>query len=172
VRTISFFQARDEINRVFLQGESNMPAPTRAIFRCLLESVFYSGSAYGWVNHACCGVRTIATLTGLGERAVRTHLNMLEANGLIRRVPRPRADGGRDPDEIQVTWTFLYAEPAPHAGGAPDAGSGAPDAGSGGSEAARDAGSYIPQDRFKNSKNPGGAREAEVIDMTRRIAHV
>lgn len=174
MRTIGFFQARDELNRAFLQEGTSMPAPARAIFRFLLESVFYGGSAYGWVNHGCCGVKTIAAITGFGERAVRTHLNMLEANGLIRRVPRPRTDGGRDPDEIQVTWTYLYSEPAPHAPPAPRAGSADRSAGSDPPETAPRAGSYIPQDIFKKDKNPGDAREgADVIEMAqRRRAHV
>ena len=111
MRTISFFQARDEMNREFLRG-SDMPAPARAVFRHLLECTLFTGEAYGWVRHDACGIKNIAALTGMSDRSVSRCLQALENNKLIRRVSRARGAGGRLNDEIQVVWKYLYVEPA------------------------------------------------------------
>lgn len=108
MRTITFYQARDEMNREFLRG-SDMPGPTRAIFRYLVECTMFSGEAYGWVRHDACGVPTIAKITGFSVHTVKDHLRLLEDNGLIRRYRREQAGrGGRHPDEIRIEWKFMF----------------------------------------------------------------
>ena len=165
MRTISYFQARDEIQRVFLAG-SDMPGPTRAVFRYLLDSAFYTGQAYGWVRHSSCGVTTIAKITGFSEKTVRVAMTMLENNGLIRRYPRPKSSGGRLPDEIKIEWSFLYLGRVPEAVGATASVDGATV--SGGSEPVGATASYSSNKRVKNRQKPGQAREvAEVIPMRR-----
>lgn len=160
MRTASFFQVRDELNREFLRG-SDMAGPTRAIFRHLLECTLYAGEAYGWVRHDACGVSTIARITGYSERAVKEHLRLLEANGLIRRYNRTKGTKGRKNDEIRIDWEYLYedqgAAPALRyqgAGAAPmKADQGAAPAPS----------SYIEE---KNYKEPCGT-DGRVIEMRR-----
>lgn len=160
MRTINFYEARDELNRELLRG-SDMPLPARAIFRYLLESAMFSGEAYGWVRHDACGVKTIAAIVGLSERAVVTHLQLLEGNGLVRRRRRARGTLGRVNDEIRIEWDFLYQD----APGARESGAS--------TKADQDApGASTTQYTEKVFTEPGQAREADVIDMTRRIAHV
>jgi hypothetical protein len=108
MRTINFYQARDKMHREFLAG-SDMPGPTRAVFRYLLEFTLYGGEGYGWVRHDACGVTTIALSTGFSEKTVKRAMAMLENNGLIKRVTRTRATGGRLSDEIRMEWDYLYA---------------------------------------------------------------
>lgn len=159
MRTINYFQARDEAHRTFLTG-SDMPAPTRAIFLYLLSCTLYAGEAYGWVRHSSCGVATIAAVTGYSERSVKSHLQLLERNGLVRRQQRPRTHRGRPADEIRIEWSYLYQGAAParetDAPGVADQGAGA-------------APSFLYKE--KELQEPGQAREADVIELRRR-SHV
>ena len=159
--TVSFFQARDEMDRVFLAG-SDMPGITRAVFRHLLEHMMYSGESYGWVVRSASGVSTIAVITGFSERAVKSHLRMLEANGLItrhrHRTGTGTGPGGRSADRIRVEWDYLHNEGASGARA-----SGAP---SGGDEGASGAPSTIYKEELL--QEPG----AEVIDLASRRKHV
>lgn len=166
MRTISFFQARDQMNREFLAG-SDMPPLTRAVFRYLIECTMFKGESYGWVNYSSCGVMTIAKITGLSERAVRTHLQMLEDHGLIKRYRRASKSGsGRSNDQLRIEWDYLYEgdeiQPAPDAGR--ERGAARNDV-----QPAPDAASSISKE--KELQEPGEAGIAEVIEMPRR-AHV
>lgn len=165
MRKINFYQARDELHREFLAG-SEMPAPTRAVFRHLLEFTLYGGEAYGWVRHDACGIKTIAASTGLSVRTVLRSMAMLEANGLIKRVARTKGTGGRLIDEVRVDWNYLYV--GPESDSVAPSGSGDSVALSDGPESDSVAPSSISI-RKRTTSNPGDARDggARIIEMRR-----
>ena len=104
----TYFQARDELDRAILDGiDVAGSGPAIAIFRLLLSHTFFKGDAYGWVRADRCGIDVIAKLTGYCERTVKDHLKELARVGLIKRYTRPRATGGRYPDNIFISWSFV-----------------------------------------------------------------
>lgn len=169
MRTISFFEARDELFREFLAG-SPMPAPTRAVFRYLLEFTFYRGAAYGWVRHDACGTKTIAQSTGFSEKTVKRSMVMLESNGLIKRVTRTKGTGGRLSDEVRIDWDYLYV--GAEGDSLTPSGQGDSLTPSDGAEGDSLTPSSISIKK-RTTKNPGQARDGggEVIEMRRKHVH-
>lgn len=165
MRTINFYQARDQVHREFLAG-SDMPGPARAVFRYLLEFTLYGDKGYGWVRHDACGVKTIADSTGFSVRTVIRAMAMLENNGLIKRVTRTKGTGGRLIDEVRMDWEYLYVGPE----GDTVASSGSSDtvASSDGPEGDTVASSTMSI-RKRTTSNPGDARDGggKIIKMRR-----
>ena len=105
-----FFQARDALDRAISADDIKLAASPLGIFRFLLEHTFFSEDSYGFVNHKVCGADEIAKRTGFSVRAVGTHLRALQEARLIYRRPRPIGTGGKNPDEITITWPVFHAE--------------------------------------------------------------
>jgi DNA-binding MarR family transcriptional regulator len=156
----NFFEARDALDRLITTDDeidvTGSTAHSLAIFRYLLSHTFFKGDAYGWVREDRCGVKTLVKMTGYSLNTVKRALVELEKAGLIRRYARPRASGGRWPDEIYITWSYLHAddqvdeaeEPCegPSSTQGPSESSQGP---SGGSEEPTQGPSYIPQEVLK-----------------------
>jgi hypothetical protein len=112
-RIKSLIQARDTLQAALRSGELALIGPKNAIFRHLLDNVWYQPrdpKNYGYVHESALGNETIALMAGCSEKTVQRALRELEDDGRISREGRPLPTGGKDPDAIRVTW-LLEDEP-------------------------------------------------------------
>lgn len=161
----TYHGAKNELDRLIIEGDIYLVGPSAAIFRFLLSHMFYTGDSYGWVRDDRSSVDIIAKLTGYGIRTVKDHLQSLQRIDMIKRYKRPKLTGGRWPDRIFICWDYLHAESA---AGYDSEGAGAalmesPAPSEGAAPASRvesPAPSYVPQEKVKNDYEERGQARA------------
>jgi DNA-binding transcriptional ArsR family regulator len=102
---LTFFKARDVLDQQILSDPQVGSGNELALFRFLLEHVWWSGEHIGWVTEAWTGHGQIAKAMGVSPSTVQKALGVLVAEGLASKHPRYGGRGvGRLNDAIYLDW--------------------------------------------------------------------